>query len=155
MTLKQRYLCGFYGLTALLALIVTWAQLSPYYQHARDLGDIAAGLGRYLLDMRVTPAARAISADLLVMGLAVSVFMILEARRLGIRFVWVYIALGFAVAAGFSFPLFMIARERHLAWHEGASRDDAPERVPLADGLGLALVSAIALGLGGLVLMGG
>lgn len=155
MSEKQRYLCVFYGLTALAALLVTWSQLAPYYRDARDLATLADGFLRYFNDLRVNPAARSIAADMLVLGVGMSTFMILEARRLGMGFVWVYIVLGFFLAVGFAFPLFMIVRERHLAWHEGAQPDEAPERVPLADGLGFAVVSAIAVCVGGLVLMGG
>lgn len=155
MSEKQRYLCVFYGLTALAALLVTWSQLTPYYGEANDLASLGDGFLRYFDDLRINPAARSIAADMLVLGLGVSTFMILEARRLGMSYVWVYILLGFFIAAGFAFPLFMIARERHLAWHEGARPDDAPEKVPLADGLGFAVVSAIAVCVGGLVLMGG
>lgn len=155
MSEKQRFLCAFYGLTALAALLVTWSQLAPYYGDAHDLTALRAGFLRYFDDLRINPAARAIAADMLVLGLGASTFMILEARRLGMSYVWVYIVLGFVVAAGFAFPLFMIARERHLAWHEVARPDDAPEQVPLADGLGFAVVSAIAVCVGGLVLMGG
>ncbi len=38
-----------------------------------------------------------------------------EARRHAIRFVWIYVAMGFAVAISVAFPLFLIARERRLA----------------------------------------
>lgn len=38
-----------------------------------------------------------------------------EARRLGIRFVWAYVILGLLVAISVTFPLFLLARERRLA----------------------------------------
>ena len=41
--------------------------------------------------------------------------MIIEARRIGIRFVWLYVVLGLTVAISVTFPLFLIARERRLA----------------------------------------
>jgi len=41
--------------------------------------------------------------------------MIAEARRLGIRFVWVYIVLSLGIAVSVMFPLFLIARQIKLA----------------------------------------
>ncbi len=56
-----------------------------------------------------------LSADLTVVALASVVFMLSEAKRLGMRRVWVYIALSFVTAMAFTFPLFLAMRERHLA----------------------------------------
>jgi hypothetical protein len=56
-----------------------------------------------------------LSADLTVVALASVVFMLSEAQRLGMRRVWVYIALSFVTAMAFTFPLFLAMRERHLA----------------------------------------
>ena len=48
------------------------------------------------------------------------VFAIAESRRIGMRYGWVYAALGglVAFAFAFAFPLFLLMRERHL---KGAS----------------------------------
>ena len=56
-----------------------------------------------------------LSADLTVVALAAVVFMLSEARRLGMRRVWLYIALSFVTAMAFTFPLFLAMRERQLA----------------------------------------
>ena len=58
-----------------------------------------------------TPAGGSLSADILVAAGAGSVWMIAEARRLGMRFVWVYVALGTLVAFACAFPLFLFVRE--------------------------------------------
>ena len=57
----------------------------------------------------------ALSADLTVVALAAVVFMLSEAKRLGMRRVWLYIALSFVTAMAFTFPLFLAMRERQLA----------------------------------------
>lgn len=56
-----------------------------------------------------------LSADLTVVALAAVVFMLSEGKRLGMRRVWLYIALSFVTAMAFTFPLFLAMRERQLA----------------------------------------
>ena len=55
-----------------------------------------------------------LSVDLLVVGAAVAIFMISEARRLGMKRVWIYFLLSGMTAIAFTFPLFMFFRERKL-----------------------------------------
>ena len=43
--------------------------------------------------------------------LAAGIFMVVEARKHGVRFVWAYIAGGLTIAISVTFPLFLIARE--------------------------------------------
>ena len=74
-----------------------------------------------------------ITVDIALFMLAASVFLILEARRLGIRFAWLYIVLGLLVAISVTFPLFLIARERRLAVRRGDGDIlDARRRIGLA-----------------------
>ncbi len=47
--------------------------------------------------------------------LAGALFVLLEGRRTGMRNAWVYVVLASVVAFAFGFPLFLWARERHLA----------------------------------------
>lgn len=55
-----------------------------------------------------------LSADLTIVAFAVVVFMISEAKRVGIKRVWLYIVLSGITAMAFTFPLFMAMRERAL-----------------------------------------
>ena len=55
-----------------------------------------------------------LSVDLLIVALAVAVFMISEARRLGMKRVWLYFLLSGITALAFTFPLFMFFRERKI-----------------------------------------
>jgi hypothetical protein len=41
--------------------------------------------------------------------------MLFEGRRTGMRNTWIYVVLSGAIAFAFAFPLFLSARERHLA----------------------------------------
>ena len=59
-----------------------------------------------------------LSLDILIVAIAGSAFMIFEARRLGMKRVWLYIALSGVTAFAFTFPLFLAMRERKLAQGE-------------------------------------
>lgn len=61
------------------------------------------------------PAVSSLSIDLLVTASAASVFIVLEGRELKIRLWWLYIAASFVTAVAFTFPLFLMARERKRA----------------------------------------
>ena len=54
------------------------------------------------------------TADIFLLGLAVAILMVIEARRVGVKFVWAYIIGAFAIAISVVFPLFLIARELRL-----------------------------------------
>ena len=61
------------------------------------------------------PSVSSLSVDLLAAASAASIFIILEGRRLAIRWYWAYVLLSFVTAVGFTFPLFLAVRERRLA----------------------------------------
>ena len=144
-------LCVFYALVATVALIATWGQNLAYFQGAPGAGGVLEAFAAFINDTRANPASRSITVDIALFTLAGSAFMILEARRLGIRFVWAYILLGFLVAISVSFPLFMIARERHQCWCEGKGE---PEPLRAADSLGIAVTAAVVLTLAVYILRG-
>ena len=56
-----------------------------------------------------------LSLDILIVAIAGSAFMILEARNLGMKRAWLYILLSGVTAFAFTFPLFLAMRERKLA----------------------------------------
>ena len=110
MTTQQRWLIGFSALIAIAALVATWSQNLAYFG-----GGQGNALLRFLLETKVNPASRSITVDIGFFLLAASALMIIEARRLGVRFVWLYILLGFLVAISVTFPLFLITREMRIA----------------------------------------
>lgn len=146
---RSVYLCAFYGLIATVALIATWSQNLAYFQGVSGPGGVLDAFVAFIDDTRVNPASRSITVDIALFTLAGSTFMILEARRLGIRFVWAYILLGFLVAISVTFPLFMIARERHQSWCEGKGE---PEALHPVDWLGIAVTAAAVAALAGYIL---
>lgn len=56
-----------------------------------------------------------LSADLTIVAIASVILMFAEAKRLGMKRVWLYIVLSGVTAMAFTFPLFLAMRERHLA----------------------------------------
>jgi hypothetical protein len=64
-------------------------------------------------------AVISLSIDLLAVASAASIFIILEGRRLGMRWYWLYVLASFVTAVAFTFALFLAMRERKLAAGEG------------------------------------
>lgn len=114
--MRHKTLCWIYGLLAFAALIATWSQNIRHM-----LQDDGNGPLDFVEDMYANPAASSIANDLVFMALAAIVLMVVESRRLGIRRVWVYVALSFVTAISVTFPLFLLARERRLAQLEAGS----------------------------------
>jgi len=67
------------------------------------------------------------------------VWMVLEARRLGMRGVWLYLLFGMLVAISVTVPIFLINRERALAAREPSSTAGTLSAPDIA---GLVLVTA-------------
>jgi uncharacterized protein DUF2834 len=107
MLMSRKVLCVVYAAIALVALIATWSQNILFF---RDGGSF---LG-FWEATKANPASRSITVDIALLLLAVSILMVIEARRLGVRFVWAYILGGFAIAISVTFPLFLLARELRL-----------------------------------------
>ena len=61
-----------------------------------------------------TPANTSLAIDLLVAASAASIFIIIEGRRVGVRWPWLYVVASFVTAVAFTFPLFLAMRERQL-----------------------------------------
>jgi hypothetical protein len=138
-------LCWAYAAVAAIALLGTWHQNVAYFR-AEDgvLAGFALATGRFWVETLATPASTSITVDLGLLLLPLCVLMIIESRRLAIRFVWIYIVLGLLVAISVTFPLFLIARERRLAARGGDAGDELA--LPFADLLGLSALAAAMVG---------
>ena len=66
--------------------------------------------------------------------------MVVEARKHGVKFVWLYILGGFAIAISVTFPLFLIAREMRVGRTEET-------RLGAVDIVLLAMFAVVAAGL--------
>ncbi|GAA1972778.1 DUF2834 domain-containing protein [Microbacterium pumilum] len=69
----------------------------------------------YVGDLVTSGAAvSSFTIDLLVAAIAGSIFIIVEARRLRMRFGWLYVVGAAITAFAFTFPLFLSMRQRRL-----------------------------------------
>ena len=138
MPATKQILCALYAAIAAAALVATWSQNLAYFASP---ADFIAAAGAFLSDTRVNPAARSVGADIALVFLAASIFMLVEARKHGIRFVWAYILGGLFVAVSVTFPLFLLARELKSVEPAGA--------LPASDAAG---VAALTIFVGAIVL---
>ncbi|WP_020647733.1 DUF2834 domain-containing protein [Solimonas variicoloris] len=132
MTVTRKLLCVAYASIALLALIGTWSHNVAYL----PLGFAGANL-RFWGDTFANPASRSITVDLFFLSFAVLVWMVLEARRLHMRGVWLYLLFGLLIAISVTVPLFLIHRERVLAVRAPGT---PAGRLATGDLIGLALL---------------
>jgi hypothetical protein len=109
MSRVDKTLCVIYGLAAAVALVGTQWTLVAFLRS--DENDWTAMTDR----LTANPVVGFVGIDLGVLALVAVVFMVVEGRRLGVRWWGVYVALTFLVAASVAFPLFLIARTRVLA----------------------------------------
>lgn len=104
-----------YLLLAIAGLVGTWwFNVRAIIESRNYLGDLVTS----------GPAVSSITVDLLVAAVAGSVFIIVEARRLGMRLGWLYVVGAGLTAFAFTFPLFLAMRQRTLnarAATEGAT----------------------------------
>ena len=138
MTITRKTACLVYALCAVVALIGTWGNNIAYLK--LDLGFVGTNL-RFWQETLANPASRSITVDLFLLMLAAVVWMLMEAKRLSMRWAWLYVLFGALIAISFTFPIFMINRERALA-----KRDPSGPAGTLSAGdvlglLGLAVVS--------------
>jgi hypothetical protein len=101
MTSKLTPLAITYFIISSLGLITAWTLNPLGLANGEDYLD--KWFGSYL--------DWVLSTDLLVVALAIVVFMIVEARKLGMKRVWLYFLLSGITAIAFTFPLFMGFRE--------------------------------------------
>jgi hypothetical protein len=139
MSTSRKLLCAFYAVVALIALWGTWSENVAY------LGSPGHVAAMFLSDLKANPGTRSISIDLTMFLLAGATWMIVEARRIGVRFVAAYIAGAFAIAISVTFPLFLIAREVRLA-KLGEQTEDRASPTAI-DAIGIVILITISAAL--------
>lgn len=111
MTISRTSLCACYAVIGLLAFIGTWGNIiTPLQQQGFIQGTL-----QFWQDVLVNESSRFITIDTLFLSLSVVVWMTLEANRLKIPGLWIYVLFGLFVAISLAVPLFLIHRERRLA----------------------------------------
>ena len=99
-----------YLILALLGAVLPWlANLEFIKVHGGGFD-----LGLFINLANANPAAQSLSRDLLVSSTAVSIWIVVEARRLKMRGLPATLALCFGVAFACGAPFFLFLRERRL-----------------------------------------
>jgi len=106
MTRSEKIVCVVYGVVAGAALIATWSNNIAFFNQPANGGALG-----FFNAIYANPAAASFTNDLLFFAIAGGIFMIIEAQRLGIRHVWVYLVLSLLVAISVMFPVFLIVRQ--------------------------------------------
>lgn len=96
---------------AVAGLCLTWYHNLAFF---RETGDPFA-IGAFISAVFVNHASASIGWDITIACAAFIVWMLHEAKRIGMSHAWVYVVLTFTIAFAFSAPLFLYMRERHLA----------------------------------------
>jgi uncharacterized protein DUF2834 len=130
LTGKDRALCTCYALFAICDFLIMTPIAIVYIVQKHHAGIIGV-VADFVREALSTPAGWFVYVDLTIAWIALAVFMVSEARRLGIRHVWAYIAAAPVTALGVSFPAFMFVRQVKIA--AAAAITEIPREVSLYD----------------------
>jgi Gpi18-like mannosyltransferase len=123
-----------------LALLACWRQ-NVAFMHAAGT-SFTGTFFAFWPALLANHATTSIAIDIFVFALAANVWMVVDAHRHGVRYVWVYILLGPLVAISVVYPWYLAARERHLA----ATGEPDP-RMRAIEAVALAVLAVPAIGL--------
>jgi hypothetical protein len=102
---------GIYLALAVAGLCLTWYHNIAFFQ---ETGNPFA-LREFIAGVFANHASASIGWDITIACAAFIVWMLHEARQLGMKHVWIYVVLTFGIAFAFAAPLFLLMRERHIA----------------------------------------
>ena len=107
----QPWLAWLYLALAVAGGVLPWlANLEYMRQYGSDF-DIRL----FVQLASANPAAQSLSRDLLVGASAITVWMVVESRRLAMRHLWLVLLSSVTIAFAFAAPFFLFLRERRLA----------------------------------------
>ena len=106
MTINSKTLQLFYGLVGITALVTTQIHALEYTAMGAINGTTA-----FWKDTLANASTRFITIDIMFLALAVTVWMLLEARRLKISIGWIYVLVGTFIGISFAMPIFLMHRE--------------------------------------------
>ena len=122
------------------ALVLTWVHLPPYLGSGFVEGNVQFWKDALL---NANPASTFLAVDILFFVLAAEIWMVVDSRRIGMRFVWAYIAVGTFIGISFAFPIYLAMREKHLM-----STNSTSAPLKHYDTLLLVLLAAMTFGTG-------
>ena len=108
---RETLLTVVYSLIAAVALVVTWYHNLAFLSGSSDpfTGGVAFWKATF-----ANHASTSITIDIILVCVTLFIWMVIESRRLEIRFVGAYIAASLLVAVSVGLPLFLIARQRRM-----------------------------------------
>ncbi|NDG74163.1 MAG: DUF2834 domain-containing protein [Synechococcaceae bacterium WB8_1B_136] len=110
MSAPRPWLAWLYLAIAVAGAVLPWIANLDYMRQYGNSFDI----GLFVQLANANPAARSLSSDLLVGASAITVWMVVESRRLQMRHLWLVLLSSVTVAFAFAAPLFLFLRERRL-----------------------------------------
>ncbi len=99
-----------YLLLAIAGLIVPWYFNLQFMAQ----GDGEFSIRDFVAEGFATSGAASLTSDLLIGASAVTLWMIVESRRLKMKGLWLYLVFTYLIAFAFACPLFLLMRERKL-----------------------------------------
>lgn len=89
----------------------------PWLANLEFIGSYGAAfdLSLFVQLANANPAAQSLSRDLLIGATAVTIWMVVESRRLQMRHLWLVLLSSVTIAFAFAAPFFLFLRERRLA----------------------------------------
>lgn len=106
---------------ALYLVFCVFGAVLPLSQFVPWLSDYGFDIPLLLQQATSSPIAAFAWSDVLISGMALAVFMIVEGARINLRHRW-WLLSALAVGPSLALPLFLLLRERHLA-RKGGYRD--------------------------------
>ncbi|MEY3963288.1 MAG: hypothetical protein RLZZ106_543 [Cyanobacteriota bacterium] len=110
-TAVRPWLAWLYLALAIAGGVLPWMANLDYM---REYGS-GFDLSLFVALANANAAAQSLSRDLLVGASAVTIWMVVESRRLQMRHLWVVLLSSVTIAFAFAAPLFLYLRERRLA----------------------------------------
>ncbi|MBM5819109.1 MAG: DUF2834 domain-containing protein [Cyanobacteria bacterium K_DeepCast_150m_m2_101] len=120
------WLAWLYLALAIAGGVLPWMANLDYM---REYGS-SFDLSLFVALANANAAAQSLSRDLLVGASAVTIWMVVESRRLQMRHLWVVLLSSVTIAFAFAAPLFLYLRERRLAELARASGNGTPSALP-------------------------
>ncbi len=110
-TSPQPWLAWLYLALAIAGGVLPWMANLAYMREYGSSFDI----GLFIALANANPAAQSLSRDLLVGASAITIWIVVESRRLQMRHLWLVLLSSVTVAFAFAAPFFLFLRERRLA----------------------------------------
>ena len=110
-TSQQSRLSWLYLALAVAGGVLPWMANLDFI---RDYGS-SFDLGQFIALANTNPAAQSLSRDLMVGASAVTIWMVVESKRLQMRHLWLVLLSAVTIAFAFAAPFFLFLRERRLA----------------------------------------